>query len=130
MKDGKTGPSHNRKKIHEIKECDAGWYNEGLLFTQHRINRMRCTLCSTHDLDYRCRTGCNIPPGIHFSHRGTELIIDNHVAPFPAFQFRQLTDQERVWTLPDLLLSVAGGILSVAWFDLLKARLAGSPAGP
>jgi hypothetical protein len=33
-------------------------------------------------------------------------------------------------TLPDLLLAVAGGILSVAWFDLLKARLAGRPAGP
>lgn len=66
MKDGKTGPSHTRKKIHEIKECDARWYNEGLLFAQHRINRMRCTLCSTHGLDYRCRTGCNIPPAYTF----------------------------------------------------------------
>jgi hypothetical protein len=33
-------------------------------------------------------------------------------------------------TLPDFLLAVAGGILSVAWFDLLKVRLAGRPTGP
>jgi hypothetical protein len=31
--------------------------------------------------------------------------------------------------LPDLLLAVAGGILSVAWFDLLKTQLAKRPAG-
>jgi hypothetical protein len=33
-------------------------------------------------------------------------------------------------TLPDLLVAVANGILSVAWFDLLKAGLAERAAGP
>jgi hypothetical protein len=37
---------------------------------------------------------------------------------------------ERVWALPDLLLIVAGEILSVAWFDLLKPRLVERPVGP
>jgi hypothetical protein len=32
-------------------------------------------------------------------------------------------------TLPDLILAVAGGIFSVAWFNLLKARLAKRPDG-
>jgi len=32
--------------------------------------------------------------------------------------------------LPDLLLAVASGILSVAWFNLLKPRIAGRPVEP
>jgi hypothetical protein len=66
-----------------INEGATGQYR--LLFAQHRINRVCCTFCSTHCLDYRSRTGCNISACKHFSHRGTELIIDNHVTPLPAF---------------------------------------------
>jgi hypothetical protein len=30
----------------------------------------------------------------------------------------------------DLLFAVTGGMLSIAWFELFKAQLAGSPEGP
>ena len=122
-----TGPLHTHKKIHGKKRVlpASGDYSS------RSITSIACAafLAAPRAWITVAVPVAASPPAYTFHRQRRNASPAITVPRMSGFNFRSFTYQERIWSLPSLLPAVAGGILSVVWFDLFMARLAGRLEG-